>query len=45
MLGGDYPFVPIPATAGGLSQVGLSGPDLQAIERDNAITLLPTLKT
>jgi hypothetical protein len=32
-------------TAGGLSKVGLSGTDLQAIERDNAMTLFPRLKT
>jgi predicted TIM-barrel fold metal-dependent hydrolase len=44
MFGSDYPIVPISATAGGLSRVGLTGADLQAIERDNAIMLFPRLK-
>jgi predicted TIM-barrel fold metal-dependent hydrolase len=45
LFGSDYPIFPISMTAGGLSRVGLSGADLQAIERDNAMRLLPRLKT
>jgi predicted TIM-barrel fold metal-dependent hydrolase len=41
LFGGDYPFVPIAETAGGMTQVGLSAADLQAIGRDNALALLP----
>jgi predicted TIM-barrel fold metal-dependent hydrolase len=44
LFGSDYPFVPIGVTAGGMSKVGLSAADLQAIGRDNAIALLPRLK-
>ncbi|HLQ27551.1 MAG TPA: amidohydrolase family protein [Acidiferrobacterales bacterium] len=44
MFGSDYPFVPIGATAVGMTKLGLSAADLQAIERDNAIALLPRLK-
>jgi 6-methylsalicylate decarboxylase len=40
LFGSDYPFVPIPITAGGLRQLGLSREDLQAIERGNAQALL-----
>jgi predicted TIM-barrel fold metal-dependent hydrolase len=45
LFGGDYPFVRIAETAGGMTQVGLSAADLQAIGRDNALALLPRLKT
>jgi predicted TIM-barrel fold metal-dependent hydrolase len=45
MFGSDYPIFPISMTAGDLSKIGLSEADLQAIERDNAIRLLPRLKT
>ena len=45
MFGSDYPLFPISMPAGGLSKVGLSDADQQAIERNNAITLLPRLKT
>jgi len=41
LFGGDYPYVPIAETAGGMTQVGLSVADLQAIGRDNALALLP----
>ena len=40
LFGSDYPIFPIAMTAGGLSRIGLSGADLQAIERDNAMRLL-----
>jgi predicted TIM-barrel fold metal-dependent hydrolase len=45
LFGGDYPFVPISATAVGLGKLGLAASDLQAIERDNALRLLPRLRT
>ena len=45
LFGGDYPFVPIAETAVGMTQVGLSAADLQAIGRDNAAGLLQRFKT
>jgi predicted TIM-barrel fold metal-dependent hydrolase len=45
LFGGDYPFAPISATATGLSKLGMAANDLQAIERDNALRLLPRLGT
>jgi len=45
LFGGDYPFVPIGATANGMTTLELSSADLQAIGRDNALGLLPRLKT
>jgi predicted TIM-barrel fold metal-dependent hydrolase len=45
LFGSDYPIFPISMTAGGLAKLGLSGTDLQAIERDNAMRLLSRLKT
>jgi 6-methylsalicylate decarboxylase len=44
MFGSDYPFVPIVVTANGMTNLGLSPADLQAIGRDNAMALLPRLK-
>jgi 6-methylsalicylate decarboxylase len=41
LFGSDYPFVPIADTAGGMTRVGLSAADLQAIGRDNAVAFLP----
>ncbi len=43
LFGSDYPFVPIAATAVGLGRLGIAVADLQAIERDNALRLLPRL--
>ncbi len=40
LFGSDYPFVPIPVTAGGLRQLGLAREELQAIEWGNAQALL-----
>jgi predicted TIM-barrel fold metal-dependent hydrolase len=48
LFGSDYPFAPEPtttATVKGLAELGLSAEDLRAIERDNALRLLPGLKT
>lgn len=41
LFGSDYPYVPIGATALGMTELGLSAPVLQAIGRDNALALLP----
>jgi predicted TIM-barrel fold metal-dependent hydrolase len=43
LFGSDYPFVPIPITAGGLGQLGLAREELQAIECNNAQVLLRRL--
>ena len=45
LFGSDDPFVPLADTADGVTQVGLSPADLQLIGRDNALPLLPRLKT
>jgi 6-methylsalicylate decarboxylase len=45
VFGTDYPFIPMRATAGGLSKLGLGAADLQSIRRDNALRLFPRLKT
>jgi 6-methylsalicylate decarboxylase len=44
LFGSDSPFVPIAETAGGMTHLGLSAADLQAIGRDNAIAFLPRFK-
>jgi 6-methylsalicylate decarboxylase len=44
LFGSDYPYVPIGATADGMTELGLSAAALQAIGRDNALALLPRLK-
>jgi predicted TIM-barrel fold metal-dependent hydrolase len=44
LFGGDYPFVRIAETADGMTHLGLSGADLRAIGRDNALALLPRFK-
>ncbi len=45
MFGTDYPFVPIEVTADGMQTLKLTAKDLQAISRDNAVALLPRLKS
>jgi predicted TIM-barrel fold metal-dependent hydrolase len=46
LFGTDYPFGPAKAVAAGLRSVGLFGPeDLQAIERGNAVRIMPRLRT
>jgi 6-methylsalicylate decarboxylase len=45
LFGSDYPYVPVAATANGLQHVGLSDAELQAIFYDNAVRLMPQLKT
>jgi predicted TIM-barrel fold metal-dependent hydrolase len=44
LFGSDYPYVPVGATEGGLMKVGLSPQEIQAILRDNAVRLMPSLK-
>ncbi len=44
VFGGDYPFVPIAATAGSLTGVGLSSADQQAIGYGNASAMLTKSK-
>jgi 6-methylsalicylate decarboxylase len=43
LFGSDNPFVPLRETAQRMTQLGLSGADLQAIGRDNALALMPNL--
>jgi predicted TIM-barrel fold metal-dependent hydrolase len=45
LFGSDYPFVRIAETADGMTQVGLSAADLQAIGCDNAAGLLQRFKS
>ena len=45
LFGSDNPFVPLAETAEGMTHVGFSAADLQLIGRDNALALLPRLKT
>jgi predicted TIM-barrel fold metal-dependent hydrolase len=41
LLGSDFPYGPVGATVGGLARLKLAPEDLRAIERDNALALLP----
>ena len=45
LFGSDYPFVPIAATAVGMTTLGLSLADLQAVGRGNAMALFPRWRT
>jgi len=45
LFGSDNPFVPLRETVQGMTELGLSTADLQAIRRNNALALLPRLKT
>ena len=45
LFGSDNPFIPLADTAEGMMQVGFSQDDLRLIGRDNALTLLPRLKS
>lgn len=44
LFGTDFPFSSAETVAKGLSEAGLSGKELQAIERENALELFPRLK-
>jgi predicted TIM-barrel fold metal-dependent hydrolase len=46
LFGSDYPFAPEPTTPAmiaGIQSLGLSAAEVRAIERDNALTLMPHL--
>jgi predicted TIM-barrel fold metal-dependent hydrolase len=45
LFGSDNPFIPLSETADGLTKLGFSAGELQQIGRDNALALLPRLKT
>ena len=45
LFGSDNPFVPLAETAEGMMRVGFSAADRQLIGHDNALALLPRLKT
>ncbi len=45
LLGSDNPFAPVAETVRRIGQLGLSDTELRAIGRDNALALLPRLKT
>ncbi|MGE0736861.1 MAG: amidohydrolase family protein [Alphaproteobacteria bacterium] len=48
LFGSDYPFAPeatMVATVKGLTELGLSAADLAGIERENALKILPRLKS
>jgi len=44
LLGSDFPFRPAREVVKGLSAYGFAARELRAIERDNALRLMPTLK-
>ncbi len=44
LLGTDSPFVPVSVTVDALEKLPLSKEDLRAIERDNALALIPQLR-
>jgi 6-methylsalicylate decarboxylase len=41
LFGSDFPYWPISRVVEGLGEIGLTAEDLRAIERDNALRLLP----
>lgn len=45
LLGSDHPYRPLGESVEGMMEFGLSKDDLRAIGRDNALALLPHLKT
>jgi predicted TIM-barrel fold metal-dependent hydrolase len=45
LFGSDNPFIPLAETAEGMMQLGFSEDDLRLIGRDNALALLPRLKS
>jgi predicted TIM-barrel fold metal-dependent hydrolase len=45
LFGSDYPAVPVAYTANGLKRLGLRSANLQAILRDNAMKLMPRLRS
>lgn len=45
LFGSDHPFIPLAETAEGVMQLGFSASDLQRVRRDNALSLLPRLRS
>ena len=45
LFGSDNPFIPLAETAAGVNHLGFSETDLQRIGRDNALELLPGLRS
>ena len=45
LFGSDHPFISLSETAEGVTKLGFSADDLQRIGRNNALVLLPRLKT
>jgi 6-methylsalicylate decarboxylase len=45
MFGTDYPYVSVLENAADLTKAGLSAADLQAVERETALRIMPQLKT
>ena len=45
LFGSDNPFIPLAETAEGMVKLGFSAVDLQRIGRENALALLPQLKS
>jgi 6-methylsalicylate decarboxylase len=44
LFGSDYPYVSVVENVADLAKVGLPAAELAAIERDNAVALMPRLK-
>jgi predicted TIM-barrel fold metal-dependent hydrolase len=44
LLGSDFPISPVADSVQGLADYGLTASDMLAIERENALRLLPRLK-
>ena len=44
LFGTDYPFIPMSATAAGLTNLELPTSDVEAIRRGNAAALFPRIK-
>ena len=45
VFGTDYPFRPCAETVSGLAESEFSADDMRAIDRDNALRLMPQLRT
>jgi predicted TIM-barrel fold metal-dependent hydrolase len=45
LYGTDYPFMPMRSTGAGLTTLGLSFSEIQAIRWDNAVALFPRMKS
>jgi predicted TIM-barrel fold metal-dependent hydrolase len=45
LFGSDHPFIPLAETAEGVTKLGFSATDLQRITSDNALGLMPRLKS